>query len=118
MPLSVGLSHRASTARRVLGALADFSRRMGMPSILQDGTAPAGQVARLLVFSQFQGLLESFLEVGLNGFAFDPSTQKSPHRNPLNGVVPLATPPARRSSPANERNGSSISPATVFGKSL
>src|SRR6476469_3326824 len=76
MPPSVSLSHWASTARRVFGALADFSRCIGMPSILQDGTTPAGQVARLLVFGQFQGLLEGFLEVGLNGFALDTSAQK------------------------------------------
>src|SRR6478735_4689352 len=76
MPLSISLSHRASAARRVIGALADFSRWMGMPSILQDGTTPAGQVARLLVFGQLQGLFEGVLEVGLNGFALDPSTQK------------------------------------------
>ena len=38
-----------------------------MPSILQDGTTPAGQVARLLFFCQFQGLLEGFLEVGRVG---------------------------------------------------
>ena len=41
---------RGERERRVFGALADFSRWMGMPSILQDGTTPAGQVARLLVF--------------------------------------------------------------------
>src|SRR6516164_4636359 len=91
---------------------------MGMPSILQDGTTPAGQVARLLFFGQFQGLLEGLLEVGLNGFALDPSTQKSAQRNSLNGVVSLANPPARRSSPANERNGSSTRSATLFGMSL
>ena len=76
MPLSVSLSHRPSTARRAFGARADFSRRMDVPSILQDGTTPAGQVTRLLVFGQFQGLLEGVLEVGLNGFALEPSTQK------------------------------------------
>jgi hypothetical protein len=76
IPLSVTLSYRASTARRVLGELADFSSWMGMPSILQDGTTPAGQVARLLVFRQFQGLLEGVLEVGLYDFVLDPSTQK------------------------------------------
>src|SRR6478609_2297523 len=76
MPLSVNLSPRASKARRAFGALADLSRWMGMPSILQDGTTPAGQVARLFVFGQFQGLLEGGLEVGLNGFALDPSAQK------------------------------------------
>jgi len=47
-----------------------------MPSILQDGTAPAGQVARLFFFGQFQGFLERVLEVGLDGLALDPSTQK------------------------------------------
>src|SRR5215831_2018804 len=77
MALSVSPSHRTGTARRVLGgALADFSRWMGMPSILQDGTTPAGQVARFLFFCQFQGLLERVLEAGLNGFALDLSTQK------------------------------------------
>ena len=65
MPLSVSLLHRASTARRVFGALADFSRWMGMPSILQDGTTPAGQVARLLVFGQFQGLLAGVSDASL-----------------------------------------------------
>src|SRR5258707_11890015 len=47
-----------------------------MPSILQDGTTPAGQVARFLLFGQFQGLLEGVLEVSVNGFALDASTQK------------------------------------------
>jgi len=67
MPLSVSLSHQACTARRVIGALADFARWISMPSILQDGTTPAGQVARLLFLGQLQGLLEGFLEAGLNG---------------------------------------------------
>src|SRR5262245_52470940 len=49
---------------------------MGMLSILQNGTTPAGEVARLLAFGHFQGLLEGVLEVGLNFFAFEPSTQK------------------------------------------
>ena len=47
-----------------------------MPSILEDGTTPAAQVACLLVFRQFQGFLEREREVGLDGLALDPSTQK------------------------------------------
>ena len=49
---------------------------MGVPSIVEDGTTPAGQVARLLLFGQFQGFLEGVLEVGVNGLALDPPTQK------------------------------------------
>jgi hypothetical protein len=45
----------------------DFLRRR--VKRLKTGTTPAGQVARLLVFGQYQGLLERVLEVGLNGFA-------------------------------------------------
>src|SRR5262249_24414033 len=41
--------------------------------------------------------------------------KKSAHRNSLNGVVSLAKPPARRSSPARLRNGSSFNCMTVFG---
>ena len=63
----------------VLDARADFSRRMGVPSILvEDGTTPAGQVARLLAFGQFQGFLEGVLEVGLNGLALDFADAKNP----------------------------------------
>src|SRR5262249_55499976 len=43
--------------------------------------------------------------------------KKSAHRNSLNGVVSLAKPPARRSSPARLRNGSSFNCMTVFGMS-
>src|SRR4051812_23798221 len=81
MPLSVSLSHQACTARRVIGALADFPSGIGMPSILQDGTTPAGQVARLLVFRHFRGLLESSLKVGLYVFALAPATKKIPPKD-------------------------------------
>src|SRR6185295_9776095 len=41
--------------------------------------------------------------------------RKSAHKNSLNGVVSLAKPPARRSSPARLRNGSSFNCDTDFG---
>src|SRR5262249_61330882 len=44
--------------------------------------------------------------------------KKSAHRNSLNGVVSLAKPPARRSSPARLRNGSSFRSLIDFGSSL
>src|SRR5262249_28647847 len=43
--------------------------------------------------------------------------KKSAHRNSLNGAVSLEKPPARRSSPARLRYGSSLSFITVFGMS-
>ena len=89
-----------------------------MPSILQDGTTPAGQVARLLVFGQFQGLLEGVREVGLNGFALDPSTQKIRPQELAERRGVLGEPAGASQFPASERNGSSMSPATFFGKSL
>jgi len=107
------------TATFLLAGFVKGALGLGLPTVsmglLAVSMPPAQAIAIVIVPAIVTNIWQTFGGPYLRDIF---RRRKSAHRNSLNGVVSLAKPPARRSSPARLRNGSSLRAATDFGISL
>src|SRR5258706_247045 len=83
-----------------------------------DGPHQPGRKLASLLLASCSAFSSAWLKSFSTSLRLIRRRKKSAQRNSLNGVVSLANPPARRNSPASERNGSSIKSLTDLGMSL